>query len=58
VVATGSKMKRMDKAVKVSVSFPESVLLAIQEQAKRENRNFSNMVTELSKKGLKKEKAA
>jgi hypothetical protein len=50
----GSKMKSMDKSVKVSVSFPESVLLAIQERAKNENRNFSNMVTELAKKGLKK----
>lgn len=54
MVGKGRKLPRMDKAVKVSISIPESVLRLIQVRAEKENRNLSNMVTELAKRGMKK----
>jgi predicted DNA binding CopG/RHH family protein len=38
-------MANMDKALKISVSIPQSVVEAIKKRAKLEGRTFSNMVT-------------
>jgi hypothetical protein len=45
MVAKGGNMGSMDKAVKVSVSIPKSVLDAIRDRARQEGRTFSNMVS-------------
>jgi len=42
----------------LAVSIDRDLKAAVQEQAKKEGRNVSNMVTFLLRKGLKKEKAA
>ena len=42
---------------KLNITIPEEVLQALRNQAKKENRNVSNMVTVLIQRGLKKTKA-
>jgi hypothetical protein len=43
----------MDKTVKMTVTVPRSLVEAAKKQAQAEQRNLSNMVTVLIRKGLK-----
>jgi hypothetical protein len=58
MVATSEKIKNMDKAQKISVSIPESVIAEVKALAESEQRSFSNMLAMLAKSGLEKRKAA
>jgi hypothetical protein len=51
-------MAIMEKTVKMTVTVPGSVLEEAKKMAAAQQRNLSNMVTVLIKKGLDKEKAA
>lgn len=57
MVGKSKKLGSMDRATKVSVSIPHSVVEAVRKQAAAEGRTFSNMVTKLLKEAGK-EKAA
>jgi len=58
VVKPSNTIARMDKTVKMTVTVPAWLKERLQAEAVRENRNFSNMVTHLLKRGVEKEKAA
>ena len=57
MVARSEKIKVMDKAQKISVSIPESVIAEVKAMAESEQRSFSNMLAILAKSGLEKSKA-
>lgn len=48
----------MSKTEKMTVTAPADLIQQIKQRAKKEDRNFSNMVTLLLKQGMRKEKAA
>ena len=51
-------MRDMNKTVKMNVTIQEGLLAEVKKLAARENRNLSNMVSHLVRKGIAKEKAA
>jgi metal-responsive CopG/Arc/MetJ family transcriptional regulator len=57
-VAIGGKMQNMDKAQKISVSIPTSVIEQVKAMAQKEGRSFSNMLVMLAKEGARQRKAA
>ncbi len=54
MVRKGTKIGKMDKAEKVSLSITGSVLDAVKVRAEAEGRTLSNMVTVLLKDAIKK----
>jgi len=51
-------MQNMDKAQKISVSIPTSVIEQVKAMAQKEGRSFSNMLVMLAKEGARQRKAA